>query len=329
MTPAVSILVPVYNVSKYIEKCAISLFEQTFQDVEYIFVNDATPDNSVEILQSVMERYPLQAINVRILHHSDNMGLAVARNTALSAAQGRYISVIDSDDYIDADMIELMYQKAIEEDADIVMSDIIFEYPDREVVIHEQVSDNPADYFPDMLINEKTHSFLCDKLIRKDLYTHPECTVPKGLNYFEDRYVMTRLCYFAKKISKVDKAFYHYVQYNSQAITKNKTAMHFENMSRFWKGLDEFLISKNEYDKYAKMLELPKVQSKISLFIDTHDSALRKQYRLLFFEEESRCLQHFHRGEKLMLLLVRYRMYWLAQLFHQLLVFKNRKYNAN
>jgi len=329
MTPTVSILVPIYNVSKYIEKCAISLFEQTFQDIEYIFVNDATPDNSVEILQSVIGRYPHRSGHTHILNHTTNMGLAVTRNTALAASKGQYISVIDSDDYIDADMVELMYKKAIEENADIVMSDIIFEYPNREVVVYEQVSENKSDYFTDMLINKKVHSFLCDKLIKRDLYTHPECLVPKGLNYFEDRYVMTRLCYFAKKISKVDKAFYHYVQYNSQAITKTKTAMHFENMSRFWKDLDDFLISKNEYNKYAKMLELPKVQSKISLFIDTHDSELRKQYRSLFLEEESRCIQHFHRGEKLMLLLVRYRMYWLAQLFHQFLVFKNRKYIAN
>lgn len=329
MIPAVSILVPIYNVSKYIEKCAISLFEQTFQDIEYIFVNDATPDNSVEILESVIKSYPNRADMIHILHHTENKGLAVTRNTALSASRGQYISVIDSDDYIDKEMIELMYEKAIQEDADIVMSDIIFEYPDREIVILEQVSKNPSDYFPDMLLNEKTHSFLCDKLIKRELYMHPECTVPHGLNYFEDRYVMTRLCYFAKKISKVDKALYHYVQYNSQAITKNKTAMHFENMSRFWKELDEFLINKNEYEKYAPLLELPKVQTKINLLIDTHDAELRKQYRKLFFEEEGRCLQHFHRGEKLMLLLVRYRMYWLAQLFHQFLVFKNRKYIAN
>ena len=76
----------------------------------------------------------------------------------------------------------------------------------------------------------------------------------------------------------------------------------------------------NEYEKYKNLLELPKVQTKINLLISTNTASLRKQYRTLFFEEESRCIQHFKRGEKLMLLLVRYKCFGLAQLFHRLLV---------
>ena len=328
MNPKVSILVPIFKVSLYIEKCARSLFEQTFEDIEYIFVNDATPDDSVEKLQKIIECYPNRANCIQILHHSENKGLAVTRNTALNASKGSYISVVDSDDYIEPDMIEMLYQKAIDDNADIVVSDIIFEYPEKKIIIYEQVSDNKEDYFRDIILNEKFHSFLCDKLVKRSLYLNTECTVPDGLNFLEDRYVMTRLCYFANKISKIDKAFYHYVQYNSNAITKTKTEMHFENVRYFWKSLEEFLIEKNEYEKYKNLLELPKVQTKINLLISTNIAGLRKQYRTLFFEEEGRCIQHFKRGEKLMLLLVRYKCFSLAQLFHRLLVFKNRKYIA-
>ena len=325
MNPKVSILVPVYKVSQYIEKCATSLFEQTFQDIEFIFVNDATPDDSIEKLQKVIQRYPNRQNQISIIHHSENKGLANTRNTALEASKGNYIAVIDSDDYIDADMIEMLYNKAIEEDADIVVSDIILEYTDREIIIYEQVSEVRADYFRDMILNEKIHSFLCDKLVRRSLYMNPNCRVPEGLNYYEDRHVMTRLCYFATKIAKVDKAFYHYVQFNSNAITKTKTRMHFENMSRFWNELDSFLKVRGEFEKYSPIMELPKVQSKINLFIDTHSSQLRKDYRSLFYDEEKRCIKYFKRGEKLMLLLVRYRMYTVAQLFHIYLVIKHKK----
>jgi glycosyltransferase involved in cell wall biosynthesis len=312
-------------VSKYIEKCAASLFEQTFEDIEYIFVNDATPDDSIDKLQKTIDRYPTRKDQIHIIHHSENKGLAITRNTALNASSGEYISVIDSDDYIDRDMIELLYNKAIEENADIVVSDIILEYTDREIIINEQVSPNRECYFSDMIINEHIHSFLCDKLVKRNLYMHPDCRVPKGLNYYEDRHVMTRLCYFATKISKVDRPLYHYVQYNSNAITKTKTEMHFDNMMRFWSGLDQFLMDRNEFEKYKSIMELPKVQSKINLFIDTHSSKLRKQYRKLFYEEEGRYIKHFKRGEKLMLLLVRYKLYALAQLFHTYLIIKHKK----
>ena len=100
----VSILVPVYGVEKYIERCARSLFEQTYENLEYIFVNDCTPDKSMEILMRVMEDYPNRKGNVRIFHHEHNRGLSAARNTALDAATSPFVTHVDSDDYLDCDV---------------------------------------------------------------------------------------------------------------------------------------------------------------------------------------------------------------------------------
>ena len=127
MSAKVSILVPIYNVSTYIEKCANSLFSQTFTDIEYIFVNDATPDDSIEKLQKVIEKYPNRKENITIIQHAENRGLAVARNTAKYAANGDYVLVVDSDDYIEEQMVEILYKKAITDNADIVISDIFIE----------------------------------------------------------------------------------------------------------------------------------------------------------------------------------------------------------
>ncbi len=324
MTPKVSILVPVYKVSNYIERCVESIFNQTFEELEFIFVNDATPDDSMEKLERLIEKFPNRSNNIKILHHSRNQGTAFTKNEALNVATGEYISFVDSDDYIEYDMIETMYKKAIQTDADIVISDMIMEYSGHTEIVVDNLSKNENEHFADIILNDHSHTFLCNKLVRRELYVRPDCRVPNGLNYYEDRHIMSRLYYFAKNIVKINQAFYHYVHYNSLAITKNKTRMHFENVVTFWNLFDDFLREHNEYEKYESILALPKAQSKVRLMIDTHSTKLRKEYANIFLDEEKRCFSTFRQGEKLMLTLVRYRLFGLAQLFHNLLVWKNK-----
>lgn len=113
MEYSVSVIIPVYNVGKFIERCARSLMEQTMDNVEYIFVDDASPDNSIQILQKVLADYPNRRDNVRILTHAENKGLPAARNTGLAVATGEYIFHCDSDDFVEPDMLEQLYGKAI------------------------------------------------------------------------------------------------------------------------------------------------------------------------------------------------------------------------
>ena len=114
MNIKVSVCIPVYGVEKYIEKCARSLFEQTMQDgIEFIFVNDCTKDRSIEILEQVLAEYPHRKEQTRIIHHEKNRGLVAARNTGLAYASGEYIIHCDSDDWVELDMYEKMYKKAI------------------------------------------------------------------------------------------------------------------------------------------------------------------------------------------------------------------------
>lgn len=129
MKPLVSILVPVYNVGAFLEKNLVSLFEQTFDKMEFIFVNDASTDNSMQILNEVLEYYPNRKEQVHIMQHSENKGLAAARTTALQNAHGDYLLHVDSDDWLELDMVEKMYQSAIYNNADIVCCGINLEYP--------------------------------------------------------------------------------------------------------------------------------------------------------------------------------------------------------
>lgn len=325
MTPAVSILVPIYNVSNFIERCAHSLFQQTFDDIEYVFVNDCTPDDSVEKLQKVMEQYPNRKERIKIIHHEKNRGLAAARNTAIDNSTGKYIQHIDSDDWIELDMIETMYKKAEIEQADIVVSDIILEQNKHQIILTDIVVKNKEDNFRNMLVNKISYCSLVNKFVRKELYQLPDCRSVEGLNYAEDFYVSVRLYYHARKIAKIDKVFYHYDKTNENSITRNKSKTHFENVILFWKLLDDFLKEKQVYENYIEITEKGKLRLKIQLFFDTKEIALRYEYREMFAQEEKKYYKSLKFVEKTMFFCARRKyLLWITQIIRTLLIIKSK-----
>lgn len=108
----VSVIIPIYKVEPFVARCAQSLMEQTLTDVEYIFVDDASPDNSIAVLRKVITKYPERSNYVKVLTHTENKGLPAARNTGLAVAQGEYIFHCDSDDFVEPDMLEQLYRKS-------------------------------------------------------------------------------------------------------------------------------------------------------------------------------------------------------------------------
>src|SRR5574344_1140045 len=127
--PKVSVIVPVYNVEKYIEKCLDSLINQTLQDIEIIIVNDGSTDNCEKIKVNHMNKY-----KEKIKYYKkENGGLSDARNYGMKYATGDYICFLDSDDYVNVTLYEKMYNKAIEENYDYVECDFIWKYEDKEV----------------------------------------------------------------------------------------------------------------------------------------------------------------------------------------------------
>ena len=122
-SPLISIIIPVYNVEKYIAKCAITLFEQDFESIEYIFVNDCSIDNSIQVLQSIIEKFPNRKNDIKIINNAKNSGSSLTRKYGLDKANGEYIIFIDADDWVEPDMISLMHQKAKDDEADIVCCD--------------------------------------------------------------------------------------------------------------------------------------------------------------------------------------------------------------
>ncbi len=205
----ISIIIPIYNVEKYIERCAISLFNQDYEDIEYIFVNDCSPDKSIEILDEVIQRYPNKETQVKIIHHTEKGGLVAAKKTAFDNSIGNYILYVDAKDWLEVDMISSLIRKADESNADIVACDYFLNRQGfqkyKKELYHEDLKQN----FERLLLGAKISPYLWGKLVRRQLYSE-EMFFIKRDNFANDWYINIRLFSEAKVISSVSKGLYHH-----------------------------------------------------------------------------------------------------------------------
>ena len=219
--PKVSVIVPIYGVEKYIERCARSLFEQTLDDIEYIFINDCTKDRSIEVLEQTIEEYPQRKEQIRIENMPTNSGQAAVRRHGIQLATSDYIIHCDSDDYMDLDMLEKMFCKICKTDADIVMVDVYKEFSDYKLLIKAPYNDDIKKIRSEFIRGNAIYQW--NKLIKKELYLEFISYLKTGYDMSEDFSIIVPLSFKAKKIEYVPDTYYHYIQYNTNAITK-KTA---------------------------------------------------------------------------------------------------------
>ena len=283
----VSLLVPVYGVEKYIEKCARSLFEQTYREIEYIFVDDCTPDNSIAILESVVERYPARRSQVKIVHHEKNRGLSAARNTAIEQATGDYIMHVDSDDYLELDAVEKAVKKAIEDNADMVIFDMNYVFTDAVIRGYAGVSNSRLEYMH-RIIRRDSAVCIWGGLYRRSLYEDNDVWAIEGLNYGEDYVTKPRLVYYAQKITYLSEPLYNYVQYNSSSYTQNITRKSIKDILRGCEILESFFSKlHDEAVRFDTIESELKIRNKVFLleYCDKND---RKYVNSLFPEMKSK-----------------------------------------
>lgn len=307
VSPKISVLIPVYNVEKYVERCILSVLGQTMQEgVEVIIVNDCTPDRSMEIIHEVLRVYLKESkMKFRIVEHDTNQGSGVTRNTLMANAKGDYTIYIDSDDYIESDMLEEMYNKAIEEDADIVGCDIILEYPQKR---EEWVYDNDS-----LMRIEGVYSSLCNKLIRKSLYVEHNIS-SFNISMWEDTSVTFRLRFFSKKTVVIPKGFYHYiVGENDNSICKNYTIKNLEEQILCAKKLEEFIKQQGKEDEYKPVIANLKFRSKDALF--SNPTLLDYKYWRAVFPESNASIWKFNYlpiYQRVNYILVSWHLTWIA-----------------
>lgn len=241
----VSIFVPMYNVADFIEKCATSLFLQTYKNIEYIFVNDSTPDNTIKILQNLLEKFPERKHQVKVIHHEVNKGIAATRNTGILNATGEYLLQVDGDDYIDICTVELMLNKAIAEQADIVLCNYYLEFKKTNIEVkHGYINKN--QYLNDILA-AKIPPSIWNKLIRLEVYKKNNLLFKEGVNYGEDYMLVPQIIYFSKKISSVDMPLYNYIRWNINSYTAQIKEPHLNNLIEVCESLNNFFQDKNNF----------------------------------------------------------------------------------
>ena len=202
--PKVSIIVPVYNVEKYIVKCIDSLIAQSLTDTEYIFVNDGSIDNCEEIILSYQKQYPDRIKYLK----KENGGLSSARNFGIPHATGDYIAFLDSDDYVEPKMYEMLYNEAVHGNYDMVECDFIWEYPNKQKI------DIGTIYTSQKEAMEKARVVAWNKLYRKDIILNSDVIFPKGLRY-EDVEFFYNILPKLNKIGFVKEPMVHYIQRDS------------------------------------------------------------------------------------------------------------------
>ncbi|GHV43671.1 glycosyl transferase [Bacteroidia bacterium] len=244
ITPKVTIIMPVYNAEKYIERSLRSLFEQTFEDIEYIIVNDCSQDNSLKIIKNIIDEYPPRNKQVKIINHPTNQGVASARASGLNAATGTYTIQIDSDDYCEATMIEELYNEAVKNTADIVMCDYYINFPNKQIYRHLSVGTNKKECMK-KLLNGELMGFMWNKLIKNTLYTSNNLNFIKGRNMWEDVTLCIQLYFYANKISYLPRAFYHYTQENGNSYIATMSLQSLKNIEENVADIELFLEKHN------------------------------------------------------------------------------------
>ncbi len=199
--PKVSIIVPVYNVERYLEQCLDSLVNQTLQDIEIIIVNDSSPDQSQAIIDRYLEQYP----HLIKSYIKENGGIADTRNFGIAKVTGEYFGFVDSDDYVELTMFEQLYQEAKKQDAELVSCNFYWEYPDNRVLGVDGPFKDEREYLTEMMAT------LWTKLYKTEWFKSLDLSFPAGLRY-EDSSLLIRLAPHIKRFGFVNQPLVHYIQ---------------------------------------------------------------------------------------------------------------------
>lgn len=215
MSAKITIIIPVYNTKKYLGRCLDSILAQTFRDFECILIDDFSKDNSFEIC----ETYAKKDERIIVLKNNENIGASLTRKKGLDYAKGEYVQFVDSDDYIETDMLEKMYEKASAENLDIVFCDLIVRQEAENIYINADIHNkSKLEVLKSVGITiNATTSSLCNKIIKKQIFN--EVVFP-NTSYAEDKYMSLQITYYAEKIGYINAAFYNYVK-NSSSTSNN------------------------------------------------------------------------------------------------------------
>lgn len=264
MSPQVSVIIPVYNTARYLCRCCESLFGQTLSDMEFVFVDDASSDNSGEVILQVLANFPDRIHQVRLYTHDVHQGVGATRQHGLEVARGEYVIHCDSDDWVEASMYEQLYNHAKKTGADVVSCGY-------EV---EPFGDGPNTQVSALSPNYDTLAFsigpqtgsLCNKLVRRQFIEEHHLQIPKDICWGEDLCFSLKALILSKKTERIDQPLYHYVQ-QKDSITHDISPALCQDLLKCGSNIESFLREEHLLPKYEFQLNWLKFQLKQYLLI--------------------------------------------------------------
>lgn len=237
--PTVSVIVPVWNVEKYILRCLKSILAQKYRNIEIIIVDDCSPDNSIQIIQDFIESNHIE-IHIKIISHSKNCGLGAARRSGILAAKGKYIIAIDSDDWIDEDYLDTVVSVAEQNNHEIVVTDYYGETIDNSHIYKQRCNKSGVELTKSIMAG-KIQGFLWNKLIKRSLYTQNNIYPIIGIDMWEDINIICKLATQAHSIGYVAAPYYHYNLSNTHSYSTNRLSQKAVNsMFKAVEDLEEY-----------------------------------------------------------------------------------------
>lgn len=314
----VSVIIPVYNAEAGLPVCLKSLKNQTYSNLEVVFVDDASSDGSLAIIEAFKAEFENENRKVKILVNDKNGGVASARNRALDNCTGDYVYSLDSDDYIDDCAIECMVSEAVGSDADIVGIDWNLTYAKNERRVSQ------ADAFTGKELFEKFCAGVMRWnlwlwMIRRSLIEQYGFRFIPGVNMGEDLMIMLKLSLHAGTVRMIKKAMYHYVQTNSNALTKNWSEKYMSQVETNVREAERYIHS--NFSGMEEYLMRLKLNIKLPLIISSKRSDYEK-WQSWFPEANSYISTNKElpfRTRAIQIAAVK-RQYWTLWLYHNLVI---------
>lgn len=265
--PLISVIIPVYNTANYLPKCIHSILSQTLADIELLLINDGSTDGS----GSICDEYAIKDKRVRVIHQG-NKGVSSARNQGLKVATGTYISFIDSDDWIEPDMLSVLYQQMIEYKADLSTCGYTIEDETGEIIygIHQQFTYSlDKENAIHSLFKDKYYKYkgnLWDKLYTKAIIDHYDLQFRENIYYNEDRLFIFEYMHFCQMTVYTTTPFYHYIIRETSAM-KTFDSNYNEKLSTFMNAFDIMTTYAYQYPLYIqRSLSIDYIKTSISFF---------------------------------------------------------------
>lgn len=314
----VSIVVPIYNVEQYLEKCVESICRQTYENLEIILVNDGSPDQCGQMC----EEYAKKDNRIKVIHKK-NGGLSDARNSGVKLATGKYLLFVDSDDYIAKDLVEKTVTVAEKNNCDMVLYDYYYVEPDNVEIRSTIVPANKV------ISLEQEHTLLlaatsaCAKLFNREFYVKANCPFPQGI-YFEDLATTSIFFMRAKRVFYLKEPLYYYINRENSIMTGKNfeksshdklvalehilSAYKKEGKYEEYRQELEYLVFANEYFEPSKVLALA-----------GEDGEYLEKYRKYMYEtfpdiHNNKYVKNMGKKDKIHLWILDHKQYWMMRL---------------